>query len=253
LIICFSAFLYLFFDGAVFSGAGFESVDTHWLFVALAPFLTALCLVALINAINFIDGVNGLASGHLILTLSAIGLVTLAENGSERLPLILTLIGALVGLFLINFPFGKIFLGDTGAYVFGMMVGILLIDLEVQNDVVSIWTLLLFVAWPAADLIQTILRRVSSRKKAYNADMMHMHHIILRSLKMRLKTKHAGKSLLNPLTSIIILLVAGLPILVGVGFYSNVYLSFVFCIVFFLSFFGGYVTIVRLATNRNHR
>ena len=94
--------------------------------ISLISFLfTVFALVGLSNAINIIDGFNGLASGVSIMILLAITYV--ANNVGDFLvrDLSIMTIFALLGFFILNFPFGKIFLGDGGAYFIGFWIGVL--------------------------------------------------------------------------------------------------------------------------------
>ncbi|WP_300899929.1 glycosyltransferase, partial [uncultured Helicobacter sp.] len=90
---------------------------------------TTFALVGVSNAINIIDGFNGLASGVCLLVLCAIAYVAYDVGDREILCCTLALIGAVGGFFICNFPFGYIFLGDGGAYFLGFIIGILLVIL----------------------------------------------------------------------------------------------------------------------------
>lgn len=96
---------------------------------AFAILWTLFCIVGVINAINIIDGFNGLASGCVILMLISIAIVSFNVGNESVFYLSLIAISAILGFFVLNFPKGRIFLGDGGAYLLGFLIAFLLIIL----------------------------------------------------------------------------------------------------------------------------
>jgi len=90
-------------------------------FIAI-PF-TIFCVVGVTNAINIIDGLNGLASGISMISLLCFAFVVYKVGDFQLLQIIVVLIFAIVGFFIWNFPKGKIFLDDGGAYFLGFFLG----------------------------------------------------------------------------------------------------------------------------------
>lgn len=101
-------------------------------------FFTTFALVGVSNAMNIIDGFNGLASGICLLILCAIAYVAYDVQDMEIFYCSLALIGAVFGFFVCNFPFGYIFLGDGGAYFLGFIIGILLVLLTQRQDCIKV-------------------------------------------------------------------------------------------------------------------
>ncbi|MBK7655484.1 MAG: glycosyltransferase family 4 protein, partial [Betaproteobacteria bacterium] len=80
---------------------------------------TAFAIAGLSNPINIIDGFNGLASGAVLISLASLGLIAFQVNDLDLMRMCFILSGATLGFVVLNFPFGKIFLGDGGAYLLG--------------------------------------------------------------------------------------------------------------------------------------
>jgi UDP-N-acetylmuramyl pentapeptide phosphotransferase/UDP-N-acetylglucosamine-1-phosphate transferase len=142
----------------------------------------SISLVALINGSNFIDGMNGLlgffAAGAI---LSCIYISN--EIGSQKdISVLILLLIALIVFFLFNFPFGKIFLGDTGAYFLGLFLGVWLIEFFSANDNLSSWNAVLILFYPMIEVIYSFLRKVFQKKSPFYPDRFHLHLKIFRVL-----------------------------------------------------------------------
>ena len=242
----FAAVTYIAGGGDVLSGVGIDFIDHHAFAPLFLPALTVLCFVALINAFNFIDGVNGLSTGNLVIILIVICFISNSGAHSNFLNLIVIVMGVLVGLFFVNFPTGRVFMGDAGVYVFAAMTAVFLFDLEATNDDVSVWPIYLLVSWPATELIQTVLRRLVSHKRSDEPDMMHMHHVIMRGLEISYRAKKLDRSISNPLSTIVILPLASLPIALATIFYSSELLCSIFTFLFIAVYPLAQKTIVKL-------
>lgn len=104
---------------------------------------SVFCIVGVINAINIIDGFNGLAGGFCVLAFLSIACVSYMVGNNEIFYLCIGLLGGILGFLILNFPKGKIFLGDGGAYLLGFILAFLLIMLTQSEDSkVSPWYVL---------------------------------------------------------------------------------------------------------------
>lgn len=152
-------------------------------------------IVGVCNAINIIDGLNGLASGVAMLALGAIAFVS-KDSGGVVFDLSLLALCGVAGFWVLNFPFGRIFLGDGGAYFLGALIGILLGMLS--NQGVSAWFGLSVMIYPVWEVVFSILRRKLGGHKAMQPDGLHLHTLLYKRL---------GS---NPLASMILLIVYGI-------------------------------------------
>jgi len=158
-----------------------------------AYIFTTFAIVGMMNAINIIDGFNGLASGVTLLILLSFGYISYSENNQELLKIILITIGAILGFIILNFPKGKIFLGDGGAYLLGFVVAIIGIFLSNKYDTVSPWYVLAVLIYPVWEVLFSIIRKLSLKKSPLKPDSYHFHMLVFRVLAKN-----------NPLTAIII-------------------------------------------------
>ena len=196
---------------------------------------TAICIVVLVNAVNFIDGVHGLSSGKVLIVLFSLCVLSYHYNEPNLLAVSLAAFGAILGLFMINFPMGRIFMGDAGAYSMGFVLAVLLITIQHRHPEISPWAIVLIIQWPITEMIHSIVRRRYSGKRADRPDKMHMHHVIMRSLTI-LSKGHIRANIANPLATVIILPLALLPVICGLIFREQTEA----CMILFFAFIAGF-------------
>lgn len=153
-----------------------------WMPFAMA--FTVFAVGGVVNAINIIDGYNGLASGYAIITLAAIAWIAIQVGDSFILLSSLAMLGCVVGFFFWNWPRGKIFLGDGGAYLLGFWLAELCVLLVVRNpDFVFARLGLALMIYPVFETIFTIYRRsFLQRQNPGKPDSMHLHQLIYKNL-----------------------------------------------------------------------
>nr|WP_297351321.1 glycosyltransferase [uncultured Caldimonas sp.] len=143
--------------------------------------MTLLVVAGVSNAINIIDGFNGLASMCVVLMLAGIAWVAFQVNDGLLLLWSIVGVGATLGFFVWNYPAGKIFLGDGGAYFLGFLVAILGVMLIVRHDDVSPLFALLLVTYPTFETMFSIYRRVVLRGRSPGSpDAAHLHTLLYR-------------------------------------------------------------------------
>jgi UDP-GlcNAc:undecaprenyl-phosphate GlcNAc-1-phosphate transferase len=147
------------------------------------PFAVAFTVFAVggvANAINIIDGYNGLAPGYALITLAAIAWVAALVGDSLILIAALAMAGAVLGFFVWNWPKGKIFMGDAGAYLLGFWLAELCVLLVVRNpDHVYARFCLALMIYPVFETIFSIYRRKLLQKQSPGQpDNMHFHQLV---------------------------------------------------------------------------
>ena len=215
-----SAGIFIFFERHYISVVGIEWVNLVLSLTPIAIAFTIFSIVALINALNFIDGINGLASGKTLI--AAFALMWLSNHYNEpNLTLLATAIfSASLGLFMVNYPQGRIFLGDAGAYTMGFLLAVSLITLKSKNPEISAWSIMLVIFWPIVDMGHSILRRWLKGRRSDRPDYMHLHHVVMRSI-IIFADGRLSKVVANPLATAIILPLAALPVVLGVLYHQN--------------------------------
>ncbi|MCM1281596.1 MAG: glycosyltransferase [Alistipes senegalensis] len=134
-------------------------VDTVILLSAISLPFTAIAVGGIANAINIVDGYNGLAGMVAIIMLAALGYVGFLAGDTLIWRTAFALAGAILGFFLWNYPRGLIFLGDGGAYFIGFILAELSVLLVARNPAVSPWFPLLVLIYPTFETIFSIYRR----------------------------------------------------------------------------------------------
>lgn len=144
--------------------------------------ITLLWILAITNAINLIDGLDGLASGVSMIGLSTIGIIGYfyLHASTIFIPiLIFVLVASIAGFFPYNFQPASIFLGDTGALFLGFMISVLSLQGLKNATLITLITPLIILGVPITDTVFAMIRRVLNNKPISSADKMHLHHRLL--------------------------------------------------------------------------
>jgi UDP-GlcNAc:undecaprenyl-phosphate GlcNAc-1-phosphate transferase len=140
---------------------------------------TTFWIVAVTNALNLLDGLDGLASG--VAAIVAATLSVLAWQAGQPLALCIgiALAGALLGFLQHNFSPARIFLGDTGSLLVGFLLALLAIETYRRVSLITLLVPLMTLAVPLMDTTLSVLRRLRKRAPIFSADRQHMHHRLL--------------------------------------------------------------------------
>jgi UDP-GlcNAc:undecaprenyl-phosphate GlcNAc-1-phosphate transferase len=145
--------------------------------------LTALWLVGLANAINFIDGIDGLAGGLSAIIAFFFGLIFLSYAKTPSAELFcVSLLGITIGFLVFNLPLprAKIFMGDCGSQFLGFALALLpLLEEHETRAALPVPYAAALLAIPIFDMVATVWRRVRDGKKLDCPDMAHIHHKLL--------------------------------------------------------------------------
>ena len=182
-----AALVAVFSAGAVVDYLGFGLHLPAW----IAILFSAFAMVGAMNAFNIIDGFNGLASGMGILILLSFSAVALQHDDYTLLTLFGVTFASLSGFFLLNFPKGRLFLGDGGAYLLGFLLALAGILLASRYDSVSPWYVLAVLIYPVWEVLFSILRKLSEGRSPMEPDRYHLHMLIYR----RITRSNPGTSL----------------------------------------------------------
>jgi len=144
-------------------------------FPVIAEILTFACIFVLINAINYQDGVDGLAGG--LVSISLVGFIVLSFP-SYGFALVLLL--AVLGFLVFNFPPAKIFMGDSGAYYLGFMLAVFVMIFSKSYDFNNILALIFLLGLPLFDGVFTNIRRIVKRKSIFLGDREHFYDRMLK-------------------------------------------------------------------------
>ncbi len=135
----------------------------------------SLCLIALANGCNFIDGMNGLLGFYLLGALMCCMQLSLSVQGTfQAKPIVLYALLTILFL-LVNYPWGKLFMGDSGAYLMALLIGVWAIDFFGTYEYISSWNAGLIFFYPIAEVIYSVIRKLWQNKSPFDPDREHLH------------------------------------------------------------------------------
>jgi UDP-GlcNAc:undecaprenyl-phosphate GlcNAc-1-phosphate transferase len=143
--------------------------------------VTALWIVGITNAMNLMDGLDGLAAGIGCIIGATLTYIAFQADQMVGVFTGLAFLGALLGFLPYNFPPARIFLGDTGALFIGFNLSLLALEGYRKLSVLTFVVPLLALAVPLMDTTLSIYRRLRKRKSILSPDRQHMHHRLLAS------------------------------------------------------------------------
>ncbi len=151
-------------------------------FAPISIFITLFWIVGVTNAINLIDGLDGLSCGISFIVLSVIGLIAFFMHRIDLCVIALCLVGAIAGFLPYNFHPASIFVGDCGALFFGYMIACLALMGFKTTAFITLGFPIIILFVPLADTSLAIIRRKLKGQKISEADRSHLHHVIMYKL-----------------------------------------------------------------------
>ena len=194
--------VYLFLFDNFVSSIRIDFFDSLLNIFFIKLFFTSFCILVLINGTNFIDGVNTLVVGYFILVASNVLYLTEVNDLDLDILLVSTCLTSLVVIYIFNF-FGKIYLGDGGAYLISFVIGVILIKFHNENYLVSPYYIVALLWYPAYENLFSIIRKKISKKTPSTPDNEHLHQFIYLYLD---RSFNINKNLSNTLSGILICL-----------------------------------------------
>jgi UDP-N-acetylmuramyl pentapeptide phosphotransferase/UDP-N-acetylglucosamine-1-phosphate transferase len=217
-----SAFMAIYLTDAVVLDFGFIQVP-----YAMGVFITLIAILGLINGVNLIDGFNGLASGVSLLIFVTHFFVSILLHDYVMAYISLVCIASILGFIVFNFPFGRIFLGDGGAYSLGFLLAVVTIMIVKRHSTISPWYALVTLIYPVWEVIFSFSRRTLIHKLSpLHPDSKHVHQLIFRNL-----TRQN-----NSLTTLVIYPVIFLFNALAVYFYDNEFALIIIVAIFIVSY-----------------
>lgn len=234
-----SALLAHFFLGTEAYSLEIPFIDSLFNFKVFSIFFIYFALAGMTNAFNMLDGVNG---NILLYSLTICAVTLFMQSTDFDISLnyfFVAMFFSILGVFALNFPFGRIFLGDGGAYFLGIALSIGIIKYYQVNNL-SPWYVLTMFIYPFVDVVFSIIRRIISKVSALEPDNKHLHHLIYK------KTTQAGLKSENAKHAVCTLFtfVFYTPFLIAANFFSEntlglmgisgIFVLFYFCLYFLL-------------------
>ena len=175
-------------------------------------------IVGIVNAFNIIDGFNGLLLAYCMMLILSMILVNGFRADLNWITYIVAVFFAILAVFIVNFPFGKIFLGDGGAYLLGALIPVGLIKFTFDNNF-SPWYVLAMLIYPVTEVLFSIFRKVLLRRKsALEPDGLHFHMLIYKKVSKKIGFRRIRWRHLIVTASVLLL---NFPFMLAANYFSN--------------------------------
>ena len=213
-----------YLTGIAMRNTGVPVVDWILGFTPVAVIFTAFAVGGVANAVNIIDGFNGLAAGAVAIMFSGMGLIAMQVGDIELAAVSFALAAVMIGFGAINWPMGHIFLGDGGAYLVGYLLAWIAVLLPMRHPGVTAWATMLVCAYPVLE-VGFSYRRKSKREGHHpgQPDGVHLHMLMYRRLSRKV-WQNSSRTLQNGLTSPYMWCFTTIPVVWSVVCYQNMWL-----------------------------
>ena len=199
---------------------GVPGFDILLTFAPVGILFTIFATVGVVNAFNLIDGLNGLSSYVTLSVAVSLSIIAFQSGDIQVSTFLVLVVAAVLGFMVLNFPMGKIFLGDGGAYALGhLLVWSAIILVNGVTDV-SAFAILLVFFWPVADTGLAIWRRWKLGNPADRPDRLHFHQLAMRFLEIRFFGRDR-REIANPVATLILIPMISVPQVLGVLFWDD--------------------------------
>ncbi len=246
LALCSGALAY-FWLGAAVIRLDIPGLDWVLQFAGVSFLISTFAMAGAANAINIIDGYNGLASVVSAMILAGLAYVSFYLGDRLILVAAVGMLGAIAGFLIWNYPRGLIFLGDGGAYFIGFMIGALSVLLLARHPMVSAWFPLLLCIYPVFETLFSIYRKKLVRGKSPGApDGVHLHMLVYKRL-VRWAVGSSEARLItqrNAMTSPYLWVLSSMGTIPAVLFWQHQWILMAFVVIFSVSYVMLYRNLV---------
>jgi UDP-GlcNAc:undecaprenyl-phosphate/decaprenyl-phosphate GlcNAc-1-phosphate transferase len=215
--------------------------------------MTVVAAAGSAHALNIIDGAHGLSGFFVIAALGALATIAGGVGDGFVFSAALIAAAATAGFMLWNFPHGRIFLGDAGAYMLGFLIAQLGMILITRHPAVSPWSIMLIMAYPAWETLFSMYRRArGGLRHMGRPDARHLHQLVYRRV-FKWAPAAAGRDVRNfrsAATSVLMWPLILLCMVPAVLFWNKTVILFWMCWLFAATYTVLYMTIVRFKVPR---
>ena len=221
-----------------------DILDQLLKFLPVSVAFSAFAVGGVANAVNIIDGFNGLASTFSVLAF--VGLALIAQTVGDTDLVIVCVLFALsvLGFLVVNWPLGKIFLGDGGSYFIGFALAWLCVLLTQRHADVSAFVALLICVHPITEVLFSILRRTIKKTHPGQPDRLHLHSL-LKARYVRRWFKGRSMTYQNSATGLLVGGFSLIPVTIAQFVYNSTRWSVVAVFVFVCIYIALYARMVR--------
>jgi len=179
-------------------------------------------ILVVMNGMNLIDGMNGLFGFTALFLLLAISIIAFKVDDLYIMETAIFFASPLIIFLLFNFPFGKVFMGDLGAYFYGFVIAVLIINLFGKHNYLLTWSATLILFYPSMELLFSFVRKRRNKISPFDADKKHLHSLVFKLLNKKYKTLFS-----NILTTLILFFLWIIPPFLSLLIFDSIYLIFI--------------------------
>lgn len=216
--------------------------------------LTMFAAGGVAHSVNIIDGYNGLSGFFSVAAFISLGVIAHGAGDSTLASFCFISAASVAGFVVWNFPFGRIFLGDSGAYMIGFLLAEFSVLLVHRNPEVSAWAPLLIMLYPIWETVFSMARRASKGglSQMVQPDALHLHQLVYRRLMKRfLGSSNPRHGIFrNSLTSVYLWVLILCSMIPAVVFSSNASVLMGFALLYVVTYNICYRGIVRFGVPR---
>ena len=214
---------------------GINFIDVFLQIEIIGLLFLIFSLIGIINAFNIVDGFNGLLLAYCLSVLLTLILAYESTSGIDWLTYMVALFFATFGVFLFNFPFGKLFLGDAGAYLLGALIPISLIEYTFDNGF-SPWFVLAVLIYPVTEVFTSIVRKVFFRRmSAMQPDGLHFHMLVYKKISKKVGFRRVR---LRHFVVTLFIFCINFPFLLAANLYKSDSMFLIFLCCWYLLIYG---------------
>jgi len=172
----------VYFGGFKIAGISIPFIGTKSLgFQLLSFILTIIWIVGITNAVNILDGLDGLAVGVSFFAALSLGVLAFLSGQYFIVIIIAALLGSMIGFYPFNFPKAKMYLGDSGSLLIGFLLASLsMIRIERKGSLaIALMIPIIILLLPILETVVTIARRIYGKKSIFQGDTDHFHYRFL--------------------------------------------------------------------------
>ncbi len=178
LLVQFTISSYIWTQGIAIEGISIFN-NFYYLPTFLSLLITIFWVTGIINAFNWIDGIDGLAAGISTISISALVIIFFKINNLEYILFLCSLMGSLIGFLRFNFYPSKLIMGDGGSYFLGFIIACFGL-ISTKGDASNLYIPILLISVPLFDMIYVIFTRISKKQSPFFPDNNHIHHRLLK-------------------------------------------------------------------------
>jgi len=221
-----------------------DVLDQLLKFLPVSVAFSAFAVGGVANAVNIIDGFNGLVSTFSVLAFLGLALIAQAVGDTDLAIVSILFAVSVLGFLVVNWPLGKIFLGDGGSYFIGFALAWLCVLITQRHADVSAFVALLICVHPITEVLFSILRRTIKKVHPGQPDRLHLHSL----LKARyVRQWFKGRSLIyqNSATGLMVGGFTLIPVTIAQFVYNSTRWSVVAVLIFVFIYIALYARMVR--------